>query len=185
MLSTIKSAHAAAIAILATALLAGCATATPSEPAPSAPSSNVDTSPSAAPDEAFIKKAEAGEVGVAVLEVLDTRTFVVGPDTFSREESGFDGELTVEIGSDAFVVPVTGECGYEESLAFAKQYFAETPEGDAYVRTGHFTSIEYYAASLRAGFAYFAAEDGLLVGAHQDGESKQAGLWATCPGFGA
>jgi hypothetical protein len=176
----------ATLGVLATLLLAGCAAAEPTPAAPSsAPSASSEDLQAESSEEAFIAKATKGEVGVAVIDVIDPRTFLVGPNKIQQDQNGFTGKLTAEIADDsAFVSPGATECGFDESLAFAKQYFAEHPE-NAFVSGGTFSSNEYSMESIRAGFAYNSDAEGIFVNAHEDAKIQKAGLWASCPGFGA
>ena len=176
----------AALLVLTALLLAGCATGNTGTTADPAPSATAEQTKPASEKRDFADQAAKGELGVTVIMVIDPRTFVVGPSTFEQEHNDLSGEITVQIrvGSD-LVTPAKGECGYDEALAFAQQYFAENPENDAGVAVGNFDSQEYFGAAIRAGFAYTPDPAPHLVSAQGDAEGNQAGLWSTCPGFGA
>lgn len=185
----------AVIVTAATILLAGCATAQPKadnsggealQPSPSATITEQPQAEQPADGEAaFTEKASTEDLGITVIEVIDPRTFVVGPRTNEQERYGYTGQMTVTLfPSLNLVTPAEGECGYEQTLAFAKQYFAENPEGDAFVGAGSFASIEYYSAAIQAGVAYTTDTEGIFRYLQGQAESDQPGLWTTCPGFG-
>jgi hypothetical protein len=185
-----KKARVATVAILATILLSGCAQESPTPAAGNGSNSSATAAPTPTPtpthngDDAFIA-ALAGEVRVEVVEVVDPRTFVVKPSADETSKKGFTGESTVSMreGSE-LVTPAEGECGYDEALAYAKQYFAENPE-DAYVLEGSFSTDGYYELVLSAGFAYIPNNDGPYELAQAQADGSGAGLWSTCEGFGA
>ena len=175
----------AALLVLTALLLAGCATGNTGTTAAPAPSATAEQTKPASEKRNFAEQAAKGELGVTVIKVIDPRTFVVGPSTFEQEHNDLSGEITVKIraGSD-LVTPAEGECGYDEALAFAQQYFTENPE-HAYIRAGDFGSDRYYQEIIRAGFAYIPNVQPPLLNAQGQAEGNQVGLWSTCPGFGA
>lgn len=178
-------ARVAIVVALAAVLLTGCSTAEPSTTAAPAPSATAEQKTPSSEKRDFAEQVAKGELGVTVIKVLNPRSFVVGPNTFEQKQNGLSGEITVQIRADSdLVTPAQGACGYDESLAFATQYFTANPE-NAYVRSGDFASDEYYRDIVRAGFAYIPNNGGALANAQADAEINQAGLWATCPGYGA
>jgi len=183
-----KKARVATVAILATILLAGCAAESAPPAAGDGPAPTASATPTPTPtlsgDDAFTA-ALLGEVGVAVVEVIDPRTFVVKPSADESSKKGYTGEATVSLPAESnLVTPTEGECGYEEALSYAKQHFAENPE-DGYVLEGDFSPDEYYELVLRAGFAYIPDNDGPFEIAQAEADGSGAGLWSTCEGFGA
>jgi hypothetical protein len=184
-----KKARVATVAILATILLSGCAAESAPPAAGDGPAPTVSATPTPTPtptlsgDDAFIA-AGSGQVGVAVVEVVDPRTFVVKPSADEASENGYTGETTVSIreGSE-LVTPAEGECGYEEALAYAKQYFMENPE-DAFIIEDNFSTEEYYERVLSAGFAYIPNNEGTYAIAQAEADGSGAGLWSLCEGFG-
>jgi endonuclease YncB( thermonuclease family) len=182
-----KKARVATVAILAAILLSGCAqeSTPPNADATTAPtvSATPTPTPTLSGDDAF-EASLAGEVGVAVVEVIDPRTFVVKPNTYEAGQNGYTGEATVSIREEStLVTPAEGECGYDEALAYAKQYFSDNPE-DAFVRDGDFGTDGYYEVVLRAGFAYIPDNDGQFAIAQAQADGSGAGLWSSCEGFG-
>lgn len=128
-------------------------------------------------------EAVKDEIGVTVTEVVDRQTFVVEPRPYDREYNHFAGEATVTLNPKApLVTPSSGDCGYDDALAFARDYFAATPA--AGTTAGHFTELEYFTAAVRAGFAY-PTDGSDLDNPLADARSASAGLWGTCPGWGA
>jgi len=182
-----KKARVATVAILATILLSGCAAESAPPTAGETTAPGVSATPTPTPtlsgDDAFAA-ALAGEVGVAVVEVVDPRTFIVKPSAYETSQNGYTGQATVSIRAESkLVTPAEGECGYDEALTYAKQYFAENPE-DAYVLEGNFSTDGYYEVVLRAGFAYIPENDGPFEIAQAEADGSGAGLWSTCEGFG-
>lgn len=180
-----KKAHIATLAVLATVLFTGCAAAESSPSSGSTPKATAEETPaSQTPEEIFIENATKGTLGVAVIEVIDPRTFVVGPNSFEQDHNKLAGEMTVSIRPEStLVTPAEGECGYDESLAFATQYFADNPE-NAYVKEGHFGSEEYLPDLIRAGFGYVPNPQGNLEIPQDEAQNLKSGLWTICPGFG-
>jgi hypothetical protein len=180
-----QKARVATIVVLATTLLAGCAASEPSAKAGPTSSSTVEeTAPTQtlSPEEAF-REAATGGVAVTVTEVIDPRTFLVEPRSFEQETKGLSGEITAQLNPDStLTTPAENECGYAETLAFAKQFFAENP--DANVEGGVFISDPYYPTILAAGFAYVAGQPEDREGEQRDARTSGAGLWSICPDFG-
>lgn len=182
-----QKARVATIAVLATVLLAGCATAEAVPDATPSPSATTDASQPENGEDSFAKATKTAQMSVQVIDVIDPRTFTVGPTDYDREKSGFSGTVTVTIPEESpLVTPAEGECGYDESLAFAQQYFAEKP-GDAFLDAGSLGSEMYPIESINAGFAYVAADpndNSDYAQSSRDAQLTGTGLWATCPGFG-
>ena len=176
----------AALLVLTALLLAGCAKGNTGATADPAPSATAEQTKPTSEKRDFAEQAAQGELGVTVIKVIDPRTFVVGPSTFEQKQNGLSGEITVSLSAAPDkVTPSAGECGYDEALAFATQYFAENPENDAGVVRGTFSSTEYFGDAIRAGFMYIPNNHTQLESAQNDAEGNQAGLWGSCPGFGA
>jgi hypothetical protein len=181
--------------LLATVLLAGC-TATASAKDTTAPStdgvSNSAETSTPSTDKSAVKiseeRFEASLAGnpknIEVVEVLDPRTFLVEAGALSAKANNYAGQIPISISADlGIVTPALGECGYDESLAFAKQYFAENPT-DMKVKNGDFTSFAYFWAATEAGLAYSDDNYSSLSAPKMDAENAKAGLWTLCPGFG-
>jgi outer membrane murein-binding lipoprotein Lpp len=180
-----QKARVATIVVLATTLLAGCSASEPSAKAGPTSSSTVEEKAQTqglSPEEAF---REAGETSVAVTvtEVIDPRTFLVEPRSFEQENKGLSGEIEAQLRANTtLVTPAENECGYAETLTFAKEFFAENPDANIY--EGNFISDTYYPRILQAGFAYMSDDSGEFYEWQMDAESSGAGLWSTCPDFG-
>ncbi len=185
----------AALLVLATVLLAGCSatTSTNDDPTPSTDgvSNSAETSTPSTDKSAVKISEERFEASLArnpkdieVVEVLDPRTFLVEAGALSAKANNYAGQIPISISADlGIVTPSLGECGYDESLAFAKQYFAEDPT-DMKVKNGDFTSFAYFWAATEAGLAYSDDNYSSLSVPKMDAENAKAGLWALCPGFG-
>ena len=185
-MSTRSKAVLATIAAITVSLLAGCAEEPP-QVAPATPGASVSATPAAAEDKAvaFANDASTAVIGLVVLDVVDPRTFVVGPDAREAETNGYAGEITVQINPGYNVVtPLEGECGYDESLAFALLYFSEHPDR-AYVDAGKFGSDEYFGDVIQAGFAYVPNFEGRYVMLQETAQATNAGLWGICAGYGS
>jgi hypothetical protein len=173
----------------ASLVLAGCAATEPSEFDQGAPVQSASATPTSTPvlsSEEALAEAMKYQMGATVLEVIDPRTFNIEPAA-DEQAAGVSGEATVTIREGSpLVTPAEGECGYDEALAFAKQYFAENPD-DAFVVEGSFSTEFYYDEAITSGFAYIPDDDGQenLYGIPQaDAENASAGLYALCPDFG-
>ncbi|SFN71128.1 hypothetical protein [Mycetocola miduiensis] len=181
-----QKARVATIVVLATTLLAGCAASEPSAKAGLTPSSTVEeTAPTqtSSPEEAF-RGATKVSVAVTVTEVIDPRAFLVEPRAFERETRGYSGEITAELSATTkLVTPTENECGYAQTLAFAKRFFAENPD-DAGIENGVFLTLHYYPRLLEAGFAYMADDSGEFYEWQTGAQGVGTDLSSTCPDFG-
>ena len=132
-----------------------------------------------------------GEIDVTVIKVIDPRTVLVGPSLGARFEDGHGtivtlaGEATVTLHPDSDIVtPAQGECGYDEALAFATQFFSENPT-EAQVDRGDFFSSWYFSQLTEAGFASTSDDrGGAFSGPLYNAKNAKAGVWTLCPGFG-
>jgi hypothetical protein len=185
-MNIITKARSAAIVILATALLAGCA---------AGPATSTDAAPETSAPTAQTKPEQRQVTGV---EVLDPTTIVVTP--FKDTDELFGEEFTVHIND--FLTPAEGECGYDEALALADATVVDgvwflmytaahdgvwiDDEGDHY---GYLDSrgLSYGQTMVSAGMAYVPTdvENSPLVNVQNDARDAGTGLWASCPGFGA
>ena len=184
-----QKARAAVIGGLAVILLSGCvATSSPSSSAAPKPSS---TSASAK------QKEPAADQFVQALEVIDPETIVVAPigKTYKLGKKFVMHDNTI-------VTPSKGDCGYDESLAFAKKtlvgqdwdFKPDSVTNGIYVdsRGVHYgwlssTAGPYGEVMITAGMAVNATNDGTDIWApyQTDAKATNTGLWATCPGFGS
>jgi hypothetical protein len=179
-----QKARSASIGVLEALLLAGCATTAPNTQeslSESSPSTSGEQSATASPEDTFATQVETGDLSITVLEVIDSKTFVVGP---LASDSDLAGRAIVEVRPDSSVsFPAEGACGYDEAAAFATNYFAENPE-NAYVTGGYFGSDDYFGDVVLAGFAFQPGGTGSYAILQEDAQRAGSGLWASCPDFG-
>lgn len=177
-----------ALLAAASLFLAGCAPTEPSQTSQDAPSQSATSTATSTPalsEKEALAEAMKGQMRATVLEVLDPRTFLVEPSPVELKRKGLSGEVTVSFRkSMGLVTPAKGECGYDEAIAFAKQYFADNLD-DAYVSEGNFATEHYLDEAFRAGFAYIPDHEGNYEDALAQGADDRAGLYALCPNFGS
>lgn len=179
--------RAVALGAVAIALLAGCS----SSPAEAPAATN-----GATPDTAQVMP-ETREV--RAVEVLDPVTMVVTP--VRESDSLYGEEFTVHI--DDLEAPEEGDCGYDEASAAAASTIGQMPwflRYDGAAKTVYVDDAGEHHGSLRqrAGASYpetMVAEgygrpaegeqSELVDSAEHDAKAANAGLWATCPDFGA
>jgi hypothetical protein len=189
-MNVMKKARVAAITVIATVLLAGCATAESSDPADAnAPSDSSSSSSTYKPalegdpliGESFSDRLDGEDVGVEILEVTSPGEFIVGPDTYERDmyDISGDGKATLR---KSIVTPEKGDCGYDEALSFVEAYFAD--DAEASVGKGVLYAPAFEQSLLRAGFAYMPTVDSSLENAQSEAENAKAGLWGSCDDFG-
>lgn len=176
----------AILAALAAVLLTGCGSAGTSEPNESAPTQSTPTRiPVSEGDPGFeesLSERMKDEVGVEILEVQSPRVFLIGPDAWEKDYYDLSGEETVELRDD-MVTPEKGECGYDEALSFARDYFAADAEAD--VSGGVLYAPAFDEDYIRAGFAYIPDVTTSLRHAQEEAQYDKNGLWGTCDSFGA
>lgn len=179
--------RAIALGAVAIALLAGCS----SSPAEAPAAAN-----DATPDVAQVMP-ETREV--RAVQVLDPVTIVVTP--VRESDSLYGEEFTVHI--DNFESPKDGDCGLEEASSAAVSAVGESPwflrydgvetdtyidgEGHDYGQLHKRTSARYNAAMISTGYGHPIEGNTLesLNVAEDEAKAANAGLWATCPDFGA
>jgi len=179
--------RAIALGAVAIALLAGCS----SSPAEAPAATN-----GATPDTAQVMP-ETREV--RAVEVLDPVTMVVTP--VRESDSLYGEEFTVHI--DDLEAPEDGDCGFDEASAAAVSAIGDSPwflRYDGATKTVYVDDAGEHHGSLRqrttAGYNETMIADGYghpiesndresLATAASAAQSSNAGLWASCPDFGA
>ena len=179
--------RAIALGAVAIALLAGCS----SSPAEAPAATN-----GATPDTAQVMP-ETREV--RAVEVLDPVTMVVTP--VCESDSLYGEEFTVHI--DNLDAPEDGDCGFDEASAAAVSAIGDSPwflrydgeetnihiddDGDHYGQLRKRTGSSYHEAMIAEGYGHRIEGNELesLTVAEDEAKAADAGLWATCPDFGA
>lgn len=185
--------HAAALVVLAVILLAGC-TAAPSADAnatgngapPSASAGQGSTPTPTVPDQRLVR----------TVKVIDPVTVIMTP--FNKTDSLYGKDFTVHIND--IVAPAKGECGYDQSLAFAKKTLPgvawsleyDTVTNGVYIKGGnHYgwlgATVPYGLKMIVAGMAHLTTNPKAQFFSSQAAQAKagSVGLWGSCPGFGA
>lgn len=195
-MNVIQKARTATVAIVAALLLAGCS------PQPSAPAADQSAEQTTAPAEtSSAVTVQPDALAVDIVEVVDLETIVVTPREDTSELYGEDIVVHV-VNVDA---PAPGDCGYDEALALAKeqifiypnwwvQYDVTAKSSDVFVDEDgeHYGRLEaknvsYDTVMINRGFATIPADDTDSVNTSYEQSAKDsgAGLWGTCPDFGA
>lgn len=182
--------RAATVGLLAIALLAGC-------------SAKVDTPRSGTPEPSepavtsFTPDPDAYEE-VRGVKLIDPLNVVVTP--IDEDHEAFGEEILVR--SKRIVVPAEGECGYEQTLASARELiegetwvidYTTVKDGVYFDTDGAllaslaFGATGYEHALVRDGMAAVTdeAQSGRLGSVMETAKGSGVGLWATCPDFGS
>jgi len=179
--------RAIALGAVAIALLAGCSSS-PTD----APAATNDATPD-------VTQVMPETREVRAVEVLDPVTIVVTP--VRESDSLYGEEFTVHI--DDLDAPEDGDCGFDEASAAAVSAIGDSPwflRYDGVTKTVYVDDAGEHHGSLRqrAGASYpetmvadgygrpaEGEESELFDSAERDAKAANAGLWATCPDFGA
>lgn len=184
----VQKVRAAAIGLLAAVLLAGCAAGSEADPATSGMPTGDTQKPQTRPDQRPVR-------GV---DVIDPVTVVVTP---TDEGDDLFGEKIIVHVND-ITAPAEGECGYDDAVATAAETavdanwsidYSSVTDGvyiddkgehhgvlNARVVTFSQTMVTEGMALARAGEV-----DSYLSNYQEKAQGASAGLWASCPGFGA
>lgn len=184
--------RAAAILVLATVLLAGCA----EQPKDGPPGPSAGTSASPSGDSAQTKPEQRRVKGV---KVVDPTTIIVTP--YAETDQLFGKKFAVHVTN--ITTPTKGECGYDEALALAKttlvgnvlflQYFSVNPtyKGPWIDSKGVHHGIlgsrgfSYDQTMVKAGLARVpsGATYSGLENTEKEARDQGIGLWTSCPNF--